>query len=310
MRDDFQIPNMGTAEDKYDQSFLRRMVRNVETTFEALRAKGRAIFSEVTTDKLTVNGDVSITPPLPVASGGTGATDAAGARTNLDAQQQWPNLDAIGPLASAADTVPYFTGSGTAALTPLTSFGRSLIDDPDDVAGRATLKQVWEVVYDNTFTNVTSVPVTDLGDYRNLRIIVNAQTVTTANIMYFQMSSTNGSTWITGNDYGNYMIYHDESTATTVSGATSVTTGITTYRTIAPGNPLGLNWEMTITNFNKAGTHKMWGGHMVNYNATLVLHGNPTGRSQTSNLLVAMNAIRLNCATAMSGYMLIEGQRG
>lgn len=82
---------------------------------------------------------------IDVLYGGTGATNAAGARSNLglvigtDVQAYSDVLDDLSQLTQATDALPYFNSATTAATTTLTAFGRSLIDDATASDARTTL---------------------------------------------------------------------------------------------------------------------------------------------------------------------------
>jgi hypothetical protein len=95
---------------------------------------GTAALATFTNFGRTLIDDADATAARATLGLGTAATSAATAFQAADAE-----LTAIAGLVSAADRVPYFTGSGTAALATFTSFGRSLVDDADATAARTTL---------------------------------------------------------------------------------------------------------------------------------------------------------------------------
>ena len=88
----------------------------------------------------------AVTGILPVANGGTASATAAAARTALglaigtDVQAYNALLAALATLApTVADTLVYTTGVNTVTTASLTAFARTLLDDADAAAARATL---------------------------------------------------------------------------------------------------------------------------------------------------------------------------
>lgn len=103
--------------------------------------------------------------PIPVTDGGTGSTSASGARTALglaigtDVQAYDAELAALAGLTSAADQVPYFTGSGTAALMTVTSAARTVLDDTSTANMLTTLG----AAASGANTDITSVYLNNTG---------------------------------------------------------------------------------------------------------------------------------------------------
>jgi len=130
-------------------------------------ALGSGVVSSSLTSVGTISSGVWQGSAVGIAYGGTGASTAQGAINALTdvasatngyvltkdastgnavfkaapagAFDSDPEIQALAGLTSAADALPYFTGSGTASTTTLSSFGRSLIDDADASAARSTL---------------------------------------------------------------------------------------------------------------------------------------------------------------------------
>ncbi len=136
--------------------------------------------SGVVTSSLTSVGTISTgtwqAGTIAISYGGTGATTASQARTNLglaigtDVQAYDAELAALAGLTSAADKLPYFTGSETASLATFTNYARTLLDDADASTARTTLGLGTIAVQNANSVSITGGSITNLTTFDGVTI--------------------------------------------------------------------------------------------------------------------------------------------
>jgi len=111
----------------------------------------------------------AITDVVPVSLGGTGASTASNARSNLglaigtNVQAYDAGLNALSGLTPSANTFPYYTGPGTAALTNISPLGRSIIDDTSLLEIHNTLELTPDLDIQTFDSNLQAISDTILG---------------------------------------------------------------------------------------------------------------------------------------------------
>jgi hypothetical protein len=179
-----------------DEVTVENLATSSTDTSTALRPDGAGglVFSDVAI--------ADTTGTLAVARGGTNATDVATAQQNLDlepgvdVQVYDAGLQSISGLTTAADKMVYTTASDTYAVTDLTSFARTILDDADEATFKATVNleigtdvQAWSSVLDATTASFLVADETKL-DFISVTQAVDLDALETASHVAVTVSDT------------------------------------------------------------------------------------------------------------------------
>lgn len=118
---------------------------------------GTASLATFTAFARTLMDDIDAATMRATLGLGTAATTASTAYQPADAE-----LSALAGLTSALDTLPYFTGVGSAGTTVLTAFARTILDDVDAASVRATISTYSQIEIGDPTTDFQAVFVAAL----------------------------------------------------------------------------------------------------------------------------------------------------
>lgn len=211
------------------------------------------------TDRLpyfTSGSSATVTPITAYARSLLDDVDAGTARTTLNAQQADATLTALAGVAATINTLPYFDGTDTATVTPLTAFGRSLIDDADAAAGRTTLdtRSTAQITADILASTNSRQPVA-------VALTAIANVTPTADAMLYYTNGTTAASAAT-TAYGRSLLNTADATAAkTLIGMPNVDNTSDANKPISTAQATAINGKLSLTGGTLTGT--ITGTHTV-----------------------------------------------
>jgi len=183
---DIKLDNLSGLSGGADQVVYFTGANTLSTTL--FTSFGRSFVGSLTADDARVslnlgtmssqaNNNVNITggsitniTDLAINDGGTGASTASDARTNLglaigtNVQAYNIKLDNFSNLNASPEQIAYFNGANTLVTTTFSSFGRSIVGAPDAESVRTTLNLGTISTQANNNVNITGGSITGITD--------------------------------------------------------------------------------------------------------------------------------------------------